>query len=182
MHLMRSIPITVISNNWEVIKTAWPAVTTHQIITEKNIINNQLWRFMKISPKGGHNICDCLADRFLMPSCGHLNWNKCPRERSIDPILLKGKHRVADESGWVTQKVCVVVVGGVIHCVRWCIWVEFICVLQVLCSNSVLDSSEYWLRNEKTLCRLGLLDDDMEGGCTMVSSIRVGNKVWPQRL
>lgn len=49
--------------------------------------------------------------------------------------------------------------------------------LQVLCSNSVLDSSEYWLRNEKALCRLGLLDDDMEGGCTMVSSIRVGNKV-----
>lgn len=44
--------------------------------------------------------------------------------------------------------------------------------LQVLCSNSVLDSSEYWLRNEKALCRLGLLDDDMEGGCTMVSSIR----------
>lgn len=112
MHLMRSIPITVISNNWEVIKTAWPAVTTHQIITEKNIINNQLWRFMKISPKGGHNICDCLADRFLMPSYGHLNWNKYPRERSIDPILLKGKHRVADESGWVTQKVCVVVVVG----------------------------------------------------------------------
>lgn len=44
--------------------------------------------------------------------------------------------------------------------------------LQVLCSNSVLDSSEYWLRNEKALCRLGLLDDDTEGGCTMVSSIR----------
>ena len=42
-------------------------------------------------------------------------------------------------------------------------------VLQVLCSNSVLDSSDYWLRNEKTLCRLGLLDDDAEGGCTMVS-------------
>lgn len=43
--------------------------------------------------------------------------------------------------------------------------------LQVLCSNSVLDSSEYWLRNEKALCRLGLLDDDAEGSCTMVSSI-----------
>uniref|UniRef100_A0A3P8TNY2 SPHK1 interactor, AKAP domain containing n=1 Tax=Amphiprion percula TaxID=161767 RepID=A0A3P8TNY2_AMPPE len=34
---------------------------------------------------------------------------------------------------------------------------------KVLCSNSVLDSSEYWLRNEKALCRLGLLDDDTEG-------------------
>lgn len=56
--------------------------------------------------------------------------------------------------------------------------------LQVLCSNSVLDSSEYWLRNKKALCKLGLLDDDMEGSCTMVSSIlqmmkhvhRFGNK------
>ncbi|XP_063762283.1 A-kinase anchor protein SPHKAP isoform X2 [Eleginops maclovinus] len=39
---------------------------------------------------------------------------------------------------------------------------------KVLCSNSVLDSSEYWLRNEKALCRLGLLDDDSEGSCTMI--------------
>uniref|UniRef100_A0A1A8FRY1 SPHK1 interactor, AKAP domain containing n=1 Tax=Nothobranchius korthausae TaxID=1143690 RepID=A0A1A8FRY1_9TELE len=39
---------------------------------------------------------------------------------------------------------------------------------KVLCSNSALDSSEYWLRNEKTLCRLGLLDEDTEGSCTMI--------------
>ncbi|XP_037829085.1 A-kinase anchor protein SPHKAP isoform X5 [Kryptolebias marmoratus] len=39
---------------------------------------------------------------------------------------------------------------------------------KVLCSNSVLDSSEYWLRNEKALCRLGLLDNDAEGSCTMI--------------
>uniref|UniRef100_A0A1A8BNT4 SPHK1 interactor, AKAP domain containing n=1 Tax=Nothobranchius kadleci TaxID=1051664 RepID=A0A1A8BNT4_NOTKA len=39
---------------------------------------------------------------------------------------------------------------------------------KVLCSNSMLDSSEYWLRNEKTLCRLGLLDEDTEGSCTMI--------------
>ncbi|XP_030007609.1 A-kinase anchor protein SPHKAP isoform X2 [Sphaeramia orbicularis] len=39
---------------------------------------------------------------------------------------------------------------------------------KVLCSNSVLDSSEFWLRNEKALCRLGLLDDDAEGSCTMI--------------
>uniref|UniRef100_A0A3Q4G694 SPHK1 interactor, AKAP domain containing n=1 Tax=Neolamprologus brichardi TaxID=32507 RepID=A0A3Q4G694_NEOBR len=44
---------------------------------------------------------------------------------------------------------------------------------KVLCSNSVLDSSEYWLRNEKALCRLGLLDDDMEGGCTMVCFVNL---------
>ncbi|CAI5694265.1 unnamed protein product [Oreochromis niloticus] len=44
---------------------------------------------------------------------------------------------------------------------------------KVLCSNSVLDSSEYWLRNEKALCRLGLLDDDTEGGCTMVCFVNL---------
>lgn len=62
--------------------------------------------------------------------------------------------------------------------------------LQVMGSNSVLDSSEYWLRNEKALCRLGLLDDDSEGSCTMVSSIlrmmkhvhRFGNKAGPSQL
>lgn len=75
--------------------------------------------------------------------------------------------------------VCLCVVIQYAPCVSTCSvlsvllylsWV-FICVLQVLCSNSVLDSSEYWLRNEKALCRLGLLDDDTEGSCTMVSSI-----------
>ncbi|XP_062242681.1 A-kinase anchor protein SPHKAP isoform X2 [Platichthys flesus] len=44
---------------------------------------------------------------------------------------------------------------------------------KVLCSNSVLDSSDYWLRNEKTLCRLGLLDDDAEGGCTMICFVNL---------
>ncbi|XP_037395856.1 A-kinase anchor protein SPHKAP isoform X2 [Pygocentrus nattereri] len=38
---------------------------------------------------------------------------------------------------------------------------------KVLCSNSVLDSSEYWLKNEKTLCRVGFLEDQHEGGCTI---------------
>ncbi|MEQ2178072.1 hypothetical protein GOODEAATRI_010156, partial [Goodea atripinnis] len=37
----------------------------------------------------------------------------------------------------------------------------------VLCSNSVLDSCEYWLKNEKTLCRLGLLDEDADTSCTL---------------
>ncbi|XP_070685909.1 A-kinase anchor protein SPHKAP [Pempheris klunzingeri] len=44
---------------------------------------------------------------------------------------------------------------------------------KVLCSNSVLDSSEYWLRNEKALCRLGLLDDDVEGCCTMICFVNL---------
>ncbi|XP_072550916.1 A-kinase anchor protein SPHKAP isoform X2 [Salminus brasiliensis] len=38
---------------------------------------------------------------------------------------------------------------------------------KVLCSNSVLDSSEYWLKNDKTLCRVGFLEDQNEGGCTI---------------
>ncbi|XP_061683387.1 A-kinase anchor protein SPHKAP isoform X2 [Syngnathoides biaculeatus] len=39
---------------------------------------------------------------------------------------------------------------------------------KVLCSNSALDSSDYWLRNDKALCRLGLLDDNADGsGTTM---------------
>ncbi|XP_071353237.1 A-kinase anchor protein SPHKAP isoform X2 [Trachinotus anak] len=44
---------------------------------------------------------------------------------------------------------------------------------KVLCSNSVLDSSEYWQRNEKALCRLGLLDDDTEGSCTMICFVNL---------
>nr|XP_020455977.1 A-kinase anchor protein SPHKAP isoform X2 [Monopterus albus]XP_020455978.1 A-kinase anchor protein SPHKAP isoform X2 [Monopterus albus] len=44
---------------------------------------------------------------------------------------------------------------------------------KVLCSNSVLDSSEYWLRNEKSLCRLGLLDDDTEGSFTMICFVNL---------
>uniref|UniRef100_UPI0037E933BD A-kinase anchor protein SPHKAP isoform X2 n=1 Tax=Semicossyphus pulcher TaxID=241346 RepID=UPI0037E933BD len=47
---------------------------------------------------------------------------------------------------------------------------------KVLCSNSVLDSSEYWLRNEKALCRLGLLDDDAEGSCTMICFVNLDPK------
>ncbi|KAI3354390.1 hypothetical protein L3Q82_018911 [Scortum barcoo] len=44
---------------------------------------------------------------------------------------------------------------------------------KVLCSNTVLDSSEYWLRNEKALCKLGLLDDDTEGSCTMICFVNL---------
>ncbi|XP_077421679.1 A-kinase anchor protein SPHKAP isoform X4 [Vanacampus margaritifer] len=44
---------------------------------------------------------------------------------------------------------------------------------KVLCSNSVLDSSDYWLRNDKALCRLGLLDDNREGSCTMMCFVNL---------
>lgn len=43
------------------------------------------------------------------------------------------------------------------------------CLCQVLCSNSVLDSSEYWLKNDKALCRIGFLEDQHDGGCPTVS-------------
>uniref|UniRef100_A0A3B4DZB3 SPHK1 interactor, AKAP domain containing n=1 Tax=Pygocentrus nattereri TaxID=42514 RepID=A0A3B4DZB3_PYGNA len=46
-----------------------------------------------------------------------------------------------------------------------------LCPDPVLCSNSVLDSSEYWLKNEKTLCRVGFLEDQHEGGCTKLASV-----------
>ncbi|XP_008423622.1 A-kinase anchor protein SPHKAP isoform X3 [Poecilia reticulata] len=44
---------------------------------------------------------------------------------------------------------------------------------KVLCSNSVLDSSEYWLKNEKTLCRLSLLDDDADSSCTLICFVNL---------
>ncbi|KAL6116306.1 sphkap [Pungitius sinensis] len=44
---------------------------------------------------------------------------------------------------------------------------------KVLCSNSVLDSPEYWLRNGKALCRLSLLDDDTEGSCTTICFVNL---------
>uniref|UniRef100_A0A4W3HYH9 SPHK1 interactor, AKAP domain containing n=1 Tax=Callorhinchus milii TaxID=7868 RepID=A0A4W3HYH9_CALMI len=39
----------------------------------------------------------------------------------------------------------------------------------VLCSNSLLDSTEYWLRNERALCQVGLVEDKAESSCTAVS-------------
>ncbi|XP_047248502.1 A-kinase anchor protein SPHKAP isoform X2 [Girardinichthys multiradiatus] len=44
---------------------------------------------------------------------------------------------------------------------------------RVLCSNSVLDSCEYWLKNEKTLCRLGLLDEDADTSCTLMCFVNL---------
>ncbi|XP_068173817.1 A-kinase anchor protein SPHKAP isoform X2 [Antennarius striatus] len=44
---------------------------------------------------------------------------------------------------------------------------------KVLGGNSVLDSLDYWLRNEKALCRLGLLDDDTEGNCALMCFVNL---------
>ncbi|XP_075871069.1 A-kinase anchor protein SPHKAP isoform X2 [Nelusetta ayraudi] len=39
---------------------------------------------------------------------------------------------------------------------------------KVLCANGALDSCDYWLQNPKALCRLGLLEGDVEAGCTLM--------------
>lgn len=164
--------------------------------------------FIKVSLQGEDNNCcvcmynvQCLVSWQIIDPVSRtlilkwrfwrkVNWSYLPEEKT---------QRLADESEWVTQIVCVCVsVCVLLNAPGFCVvrlqccstWEGFICVLQVLCSNSVLDSSEYWLRNEKALCRLGLLDDDTEGSCTMVSSIlramkhvhANGNKAVPSHL
>ncbi|XP_009292132.1 A-kinase anchor protein SPHKAP isoform X2 [Danio rerio] len=44
---------------------------------------------------------------------------------------------------------------------------------KVLCSNSVLDSSEYWLKNDKTLCRIGFLEDQHDSGCPTICFVNL---------
>ncbi|XP_039503283.1 A-kinase anchor protein SPHKAP isoform X2 [Pimephales promelas] len=44
---------------------------------------------------------------------------------------------------------------------------------KVLCSNSVLDSSEYWLKNDKALCRIGFLEDQNDGGCPTICFVNL---------
>uniref|UniRef100_A0A3B4A627 A-kinase anchor 110kDa C-terminal domain-containing protein n=1 Tax=Periophthalmus magnuspinnatus TaxID=409849 RepID=A0A3B4A627_9GOBI len=48
------------------------------------------------------------------------------------------------------------------------------CKKQVLCGNSVLDSPDFWLKNDKTLCRLGLTEEDSE--CTIICFVNVDSK------
>ncbi|XP_041920219.1 A-kinase anchor protein SPHKAP isoform X1 [Alosa sapidissima] len=44
---------------------------------------------------------------------------------------------------------------------------------KVLCSNSLLDSTEYWLKNDKPLCRLGLLEQRSDRSCTTVCFVNL---------
>ncbi|KAJ8256888.1 hypothetical protein COCON_G00190400 [Conger conger] len=44
---------------------------------------------------------------------------------------------------------------------------------KVLCSNSVLDSTEFWLQNDKTLCKIGFLEDKCDGSCTTVCFVNL---------
>lgn len=57
-----------------------------------------------------------------------------------------------------------------------------VCLCQVLCSNSVLDSSEYWLKNDKALCRIGFLEDQHDGGCPTVSLSHVPHALIYTRM
>ncbi|XP_028816983.1 A-kinase anchor protein SPHKAP isoform X2 [Denticeps clupeoides] len=44
---------------------------------------------------------------------------------------------------------------------------------KVLCSSSPLDSSEYWLRSDKSLCRVGFLEEQSERACTTICFVNV---------
>ncbi|XP_072428389.1 A-kinase anchor protein SPHKAP isoform X2 [Chiloscyllium punctatum] len=44
---------------------------------------------------------------------------------------------------------------------------------KVLCSNSLLDSAEYWLRNEKKLCQVGFLEDKAQNRCPTICFVNL---------
>ncbi|XP_034295238.1 A-kinase anchor protein SPHKAP isoform X3 [Pantherophis guttatus] len=44
---------------------------------------------------------------------------------------------------------------------------------KVLCSNSLLDSTDYWLQNQKTPCRIGIMEDKMDKNCTSVCFVNL---------
>ncbi|XP_078060248.1 A-kinase anchor protein SPHKAP [Mustelus asterias] len=43
----------------------------------------------------------------------------------------------------------------------------------VLCSNSLLDSAEYWLRNEKKLCQVGFLEEKAGNSCPTICFVNL---------
>ncbi|XP_041060793.1 A-kinase anchor protein SPHKAP [Carcharodon carcharias] len=49
----------------------------------------------------------------------------------------------------------------------------FLNIFTVLCSNSLLDSAEYWLRNEKKLCRVGFLEDKAGNSCPTICFVNL---------
>ncbi|XP_033883618.2 A-kinase anchor protein SPHKAP-like isoform X1 [Acipenser ruthenus] len=44
---------------------------------------------------------------------------------------------------------------------------------KVLCSSSLLDSTEYWLRNEGALCRIGFMEDKTDNSCTTICFVNL---------
>ncbi|XP_008104442.1 A-kinase anchor protein SPHKAP isoform X4 [Anolis carolinensis] len=44
---------------------------------------------------------------------------------------------------------------------------------KVLCSNSLLESTDYWLQNQKTPCRIGIVEDKLEKNYTSVCFVNL---------
>ncbi|NXR18630.1 SPKAP protein, partial [Cinclus mexicanus] len=44
---------------------------------------------------------------------------------------------------------------------------------QILCSNSLLESTDYWLQNQRTPCQIGFLEDKLESNCTSVCFVNL---------
>ncbi|RXM36433.1 A-kinase anchor protein SPHKAP [Acipenser ruthenus] len=44
---------------------------------------------------------------------------------------------------------------------------------KVLCSSSLLESTEYWLRNEGALCRIGFMEDKTDHSCTTICFVNL---------
>uniref|UniRef100_A0A8D0GEE9 SPHK1 interactor, AKAP domain containing n=1 Tax=Sphenodon punctatus TaxID=8508 RepID=A0A8D0GEE9_SPHPU len=45
--------------------------------------------------------------------------------------------------------------------------------LTVLCSNSLLESTDYWLQNQRTPCRIGFVEDKSENNCASVCFVNL---------
>ncbi|NWT15605.1 SPKAP protein, partial [Vireo altiloquus] len=43
----------------------------------------------------------------------------------------------------------------------------------ILCSNSLLESTDYWLRNQRTPCQIGFLEDKSESNCASVCFVNL---------
>ncbi|KAG7471031.1 hypothetical protein MATL_G00120150 [Megalops atlanticus] len=52
---------------------------------------------------------------------------------------------------------------------------------KVLCSSSLLDSTEFWLQNDKTLCKIAFLEDKSEGSCTTVCFVNLDRQSVDRR-
>ncbi|XP_019347353.1 A-kinase anchor protein SPHKAP isoform X2 [Alligator mississippiensis] len=47
---------------------------------------------------------------------------------------------------------------------------------KILCSNSLLESTDYWLQNQRTPCRIGFLEDKSENSCASVCFVNLDAK------
>uniref|UniRef100_A0A8C5X8G3 SPHK1 interactor, AKAP domain containing n=1 Tax=Malurus cyaneus samueli TaxID=2593467 RepID=A0A8C5X8G3_9PASS len=46
-------------------------------------------------------------------------------------------------------------------------------ILSILCSNSLLESTDYWLQNQRTPCQIGFLEDKSESNCASVCFVNL---------